>query len=93
MNTLGNLIARVILGLLLGAAVVFIVLACGVGYAFFSGQQLVLPGLLEAWFTTENGLPALNFRPQFTGMAIAVAAVALLFVLFGRSRHGNARPV
>lgn len=83
MNLLYSLVSRVILGVLLGVAVTFLIVVAVTAIAYVNGVQIVLPGVLDVWFTHENGLPAMNLRPQAVGLGVVVAVVAVGYALLG----------
>ncbi|WP_415854501.1 hypothetical protein [Sinomonas sp. G460-2] len=72
--------ARIVLsalgGIFVGVAVLVIVLIASVGFAWATGTRAFLPGIFEAWFTEENGLPAVDFEPNPWGMLVVVLLVS-----------------
>lgn len=74
-----KMIFAAVIGCLAGLALLFIVLVTSIGYAYTTSNSVNLPGIVEAWFTIENGFPALNFNPDFTGMAVFIGFVAVAF--------------
>ena len=91
-----QLIISLFAGIVTGMAVLFIGLTAAVSYAYLSGGQVYLPGILRAWFSVENDAPALNFEPNGAGMAVVVLVVALscvaVAVRSGRRSGGVTRP-
>ncbi|MCH6470980.1 hypothetical protein [Sinomonas terrae] len=87
--------ARVVLsalgGLFVGMAVLVIVLIAAVAFGWATGTRAYLPGIFEAWFTEENGLPAVNFVPNAWGMlaVVLVVSAASAAVSVRRRRKGN----
>jgi len=81
MNRLLKVILSAIGGVAMGIAVLFLALVATVAFAFATGGQVNLPGVLNAWFTTENDAPALNFEPNGIGMAAVVIVVAAICVV------------
>ena len=77
-----RLVLSVFTGMTLGVAVVFLTLVSAVAYAFATGSTAFIPGVLTAWFTTENDLPALNFQPNGVGLLVAVGLISAIFVGF-----------
>ncbi|KGJ81779.1 hypothetical protein GY21_01510 [Cryobacterium roopkundense] len=75
-----KIILSVFTGLVLGVTLVFLTLVAAVTYAFATGTTATVPGMLTAWFTTENNLPALNFEPNGTGLMVAVFIVTAIVV-------------
>lgn len=82
MTLLLNAVSRVFTGLVLGIAVLFLGIMLAVGFAFTTNGNVFLPGLLKAWFTTENSLPAINLEPNFLGMLVIIIAVAAVYTFF-----------
>lgn len=80
MGSVPKLIASCCAGVALGVSVLFLGLVAASSFAFTSDGEVYLPGVFRAWFTQENGLPAMNFAPNFSGMAIVVIAIALAYV-------------
>ena len=70
-----------ITGIFAGAAILFIGLIACAGYAWMSKNEVALPGVFRAWFTSENDLPALNFEPNGVGMLVVVLVITVLCVL------------
>lgn len=81
MKTVAKMITALLGGLVTGICLLFIVLVAAVGFAYVTTQSVHLPGIINAWFTTENGMPALNFEPNFVGMLVAVLVVAAVIVV------------
>lgn len=82
---------RVIVGALLGVAGLFLAIVAAIGYAYVTEDMALLPWVVTAWFTTEDGLPAMNFVPNALGMlgVIVVVATGYVFVA-SRSRKPRA---
>ncbi|MEA5454632.1 hypothetical protein SPF06_07845 [Sinomonas sp. JGH33] len=89
------MIARVVLsalgGLFVGASVLVVGLAASVAFAWATGTRAYLPGVFEAWFTEENGMPAVNFIPNQWGMLAVVLGVAALVVVASVRRRSAGR--
>jgi hypothetical protein len=81
MKTTSKMITALVGGFVTGVCLLFIALVAAVGFAYVTTQSVHLPGIIHAWFTTENGMPALNFEPNFIGMLVAVLLVATITVL------------
>jgi hypothetical protein len=80
MTTMLKIFVNSIAGFALGAAVLFLGLVAAVGFAFATEGRVFLPGVLTAWFTTENDLPALNFEPNLFGMLAVILVITALYV-------------
>lgn len=93
MNPIARFSGRLLAGLALGIAVLFLAVVGAVAFAYTTGTDVLIPGVFEGWFTEENGLPALNFRPNGIGMLVAVLAIAVLFALLGLRRTRVERAV
>lgn len=76
-----KVVSSAIAGLLLGVAVMSLIIVAAVGFAFVTSTELLIPGVFRTWFTTENDMPALNFQPNFVGILVAIAVVAVVHVL------------
>ncbi|GAA2564119.1 hypothetical protein GCM10009861_25150 [Neomicrococcus aestuarii] len=57
-------------GVFTGASLVFLVIVGALGFTYATPKAVHLPGLIQAWFTTENAMPAVNFQPNFAGMLV-----------------------
>jgi len=93
MNPIARFAGRLLAGLALGVAVVFLAVVGAVAFAYTTGADVLIPGVFEGWFTEENGLPALNFRPNAIGIGTAVLVIAVLFALLGLRRNRSSGPV
>lgn len=78
MNDIARAVTRVFVGAIFGFAIFFLTAVGLIGYAYTSEQAAILPGIFRAWTTSENGAPAVSFEPNFIGIFIAVAAIALI---------------
>lgn len=87
MNPIARFAGRLFAGLALGVAVVFLAVVGAVAFAYATGVDVIIPGVFEGWFTQENGLPALNFRPNGIGIIVAVVVIAVLFALLRLRRR------
>lgn len=76
MEKFGKVLIATILGGVLGVSLLVIVTVAGSIYAYFAKVDLLIPGVLRAWFTEENGLPAFNFAPHAVGMLTVIVMVA-----------------
>lgn len=69
----------------------FLAVVAAVGFAYVTATAVHFPGIIQAWFTTENGMPALNFEPNFAGMLVWVGVVAAAYcvLIWRRSRNSS----
>ncbi|WP_402845520.1 hypothetical protein [Microbacterium sp. GXS0129] len=74
-----RIIAHAIAGIVIGFSSVFIAAAACLVAAFVGRSRVVLPGIIDAWTTTENGAAAINIDPSFTGMLIAALVIAVVY--------------
>lgn len=78
----------------IGVCTVFFAIVGALVMAFFTNGDVVIPGIIRIWRSTENGSVALNFVPDAVGMIVAAVAIAGVYVvvrmLVGR-RTGRAR--
>lgn len=81
MKLFSNLMIAAISGILTGASLLFLAIVAATGFAYLTSSSIYLPGIIQAWFTTENDMPALNFNPNFTGMLGWIGVVAVMFCL------------
>lgn len=65
----------------IGVCTVFFALVGALVMAFFTNRDVVIPGIIRIWRSTENGAVALNFVPDAVGMVVAGAAIAVLYVI------------
>ena len=90
------MVARVIRsalgGMFVGVVVLVIGLIASLGFVWATRSRAYLPGIVEAWFSEESGLPAVNFAPNPWGMlAVALLILALMAVAsLRRWRRGSA---
>ncbi|NQX04856.1 hypothetical protein HQQ82_08580 [Rathayibacter sp. VKM Ac-2856] len=96
MTAVAGALTKAPAGLALGAAAVFLGLMGSLSFALATDEDVVLPGMLAAQSTTENGLPALMVEPNPAGMLSAVLAIALAYtvaasVILNRSSTRSAR--
>ncbi|PPH21732.1 hypothetical protein [Rathayibacter toxicus] len=89
MHIVVKFVARSITGFFVGISVLLVGIVALIAYAFVTGAEVYLPGVIKAWFTRENDMPALNFEPNGIGMVIAIISLALLYVCstFQQSRR------
>lgn len=81
MSFFPKLMTAMIEGILAGISLLFIGSVAAVGFAYTMEKSVHLPGLFKAWFTTENGMPALNFDPNFLGMLTWIITATAAFCL------------
>ncbi|PDQ36209.1 MAG: hypothetical protein B5766_01985 [Candidatus Lumbricidophila eiseniae] len=82
---MSNFAKAVIAGVLVDASILVIALVACIGYAWVSKDEVTIPGVFRAFFTTENDLPALNFEFNEIGMLVVFLAIAVLSI-FGSLR-------
>jgi hypothetical protein len=93
MNQIARFAGRLLAGLGIGIAVVFLAVVGAVAFAYATGTDVLIPGVFEGWFTQENGLPALNFRPNGIGIVVVVVVIAGLFAVLGLRRKRVDDPI
>lgn len=79
MESILKMIFAMVSGVFAGVALLFIMVVSSIGYTYVTTDSVNLPGIVHAWFAIENGLPALNFNPNFTGMAVFIGFVIVAF--------------
>lgn len=79
MQPVTQTITSVISGALLGIALLFLAIAASVSIGFATNGKAFIPGVFEAWFTTENDMPALNFIPNGIGMSAFIVLTAIAY--------------
>ncbi|MFK4789236.1 hypothetical protein [Microbacterium sp. ZW T5_56] len=79
MSTALRIISHAIAGVVIGFSSVFIAVAACLVAAFVGSTRVVLPGIIDAWITTENGAAAINIDPNFVGMIVAALVIAALY--------------
>lgn len=79
MSTALRIISHAIAGVVIGFSSVFIAVAACLVAAFVGNTRVVLPGIIDAWITTENGAAAINIDPNFVGMIIAALVIAAVY--------------
>lgn len=78
MNRFAQFILRAIIGLVLGVFLLAVVCVLTFAYAWWTESTANIPGIIHVEHLVINDAPAFDFVPNFLGMGIAVAAVALL---------------
>lgn len=85
--TLGlRAVINTIVGLVIGAGIVFVAIALSLVYVFVTGGDATLPGIISIWSSTENDAVALNFDPSFLGMGVASLVIAAAYALLATTR-------
>ena len=79
MSTALRIIAHAIAGVVIGFSSVFIAAAACLVAAFVGRTRVVLPGIIDAWTTTENGAAAINIDPSIVGMLVAALVIAVAY--------------
>lgn len=79
MKLLPKMMMAAVSGVFTGASLVFLVIVGALSFTYPTTKAVHLPGLIQAWFTTENAMPAVNFQPNFAGMLVLVGVVAAMF--------------
>jgi hypothetical protein len=88
MNKTVRIFLGAIGGVAVGVSLLFLGIVAAVAYAWMTTTEVHVPGIIKAWFTEENGAPALNFEPNGTGMLVVIAICAVIPVLAAlRSRR------
>ena len=82
---MSNFAKVVLVGVIVDASILVIAFVACVGYAWVSKDEVTIPGVFRAFFTTENGPPALNFEFNEIGMLVVFLAIAALSI-FGSLR-------
>ncbi|WP_194948751.1 hypothetical protein [Actinomyces trachealis] len=66
-------------GLFFGLATVFVLCSISTLLAYSLGRSISIPFVYRAWFTEENGMPALNFMPHGSGILVASTLIAVAY--------------
>jgi len=91
MNSITKIVVNLVVGVLLGVALLFLTIVCSVAIAFVTNGQALIPGVFEAWVTTENEMPALSFAPNGVGMIIFIVAIAVIYTVTMYSKSSRER--
>lgn len=86
-NTVWWTIRHLVQGAVVGAVLVVLGLVVVLGSAFLTSSDVHLPGVISAWSSTENGLPALVFEPHPLGLLVVVIAIAVVSTRRGLARR------
>lgn len=68
-------------GIAVGMSLLFLGIVAAVAYAWVTTTPVYVPGIIKAWFTVENGAPALNFEPNGTGMLVFIAVCGIVAIV------------
>ena len=91
-----SIVGAMLAGLALGVFGLVIACVACLAIAFATQAEATLPGIFHAEFVTIHGMPQLGFRPDWPGMAVALAVWTALAGGLGalvarRTRDGGAR--
>lgn len=76
-----KLFSRFIVGIFLGAAVLFIILVASGFYTIYTSSSIHIPGLIKIWSEMENGMPAIAFDPNIMGFSAYMVVIAIFYSL------------
>lgn len=84
------MIGAALAGIAVGLALSFILCVATSVIAISTGSRATLPGLFTAAAGTENEALALEFQPNFAGIAVLIAVSVLVRVVMAvRSNHAS----
>jgi ABC-type antimicrobial peptide transport system permease subunit len=87
------MIGAALAGIAVGLALSFILCVATSVIAVWTGSRATLPGLFTAAAGTENEAMALEFQPNFVGIAVLIAVSVLVRVVMAvRSNHASPGP-
>ncbi|UKA57588.1 hypothetical protein [Arthrobacter sp. FW306-2-2C-D06B] len=81
MNAASKIVGAALDGVAVGLALAFILFVATCVIAISTGSPATLPGLFAATAGSENGALALEFQPNFAGIAVVIALSVLVSVV------------
>lgn len=79
MSRISEISISLVTGLFFGLATVFVLCSVSTLLAYPLDWSISIPFVYQAWFTEENGMPALNFVPHGSGILAASALIAVAY--------------
>lgn len=85
-----SIATRFLVGVLFGASILFFAFLGMVLWGAGTGDPVIIPGIIDTLVSSENGLPAVEFTPNFKGILFALFATGIWYAALGSKGDRNA---
>lgn len=81
-----SILKRFSTGIILGTSLSFITLLGIVAWGLFFQKAITIPGIFRTMVGSENGLPAIEITPNYTGITLLILVISVAYTLLGKAR-------